>query len=112
MEALLLTTANYWKEIDQHMTDKLIPTDLGMCLRALIGSHLHVTIPPEALPRLVQFAKDYLADGIVLRNHLMQDEPYDIMVFVPDNGQKEKLRSFFRLIPRWRGGRLRYLTEI
>ncbi len=109
--SLKLTTWAYWEELDELMEDDRIQVELGMCLRALISSHINKTIPPEASSTLVQIAKNHLAGGIILSDSA-GEQFYDLMVFVPDAGGEATRRSFFRLIPKYPGGRFKYLNDI
>lgn len=108
---LRLTTLNYWQELEGLRTTLPMPTTLVDCLKELVSSHVHATIGPEATSRLIEQAKHYLNDGILLSDAI-GDWLYDVMVFVPNVGEVTATRSFFRLIRKWPGGRLKYLGDI
>ncbi len=111
---LKLSVFNYWQEIEVLIEQRTLPQELGTCLRSLISSHVHKTIPPEAKPHLVTYASVYLPDGIEfsgVAGHEMCGL-YDVMVFVPDFGKELKLRAFFYLVRKWPGGQLKYSRDV
>lgn len=106
-----LTASNWWQELEQLHTTRSMPAHLVDCLKELVSSHLHSMIGPEATPRLIALAKNYLDSGILLSDSA-GDYLYDVMVWVPNPDKVEYKRSFFRLVPKWSDGRLKYLYEI
>ncbi len=106
-----LTTTNYWQQLEGLRATQGVPVTLVDCLKGLVASHLHATIGPEATSRLIEQAKHYLKDGILLSDSV-GDWLYDVMVFVPNGEEKTATRSFFRLIRKWPGGQLKYLEDI
>ncbi len=106
---LKLTVSEWWRELDRLIKDGTIPTELGMCLKSLVGAHFTKSIPPAASHHLVELAKIHLGGGIELSDSAL-DKLYDVMVFVPDD--KEINRSFFLLVPKYPGGQLTYLQDV
>ena len=104
---LELTLDRYWEELEKLGKIGIIPPELGMMLKALVTTHLRETIPPEATRYLTTLAMSHLQGGIQLDDHL-----YDVAVFVPNSGDKVATRSFFKLIPKYPGGWLKYLKDI
>lgn len=101
-KTIILSKDNWWSELADL---KELPGDLMMMLRGLVGATLTNCITPAATPHLILLAKKYLSDGISI-----DDRPYDIMVYVPDD--IEKGRHFFALIPAWPNGELKRLSEL
>jgi len=108
---LLLHFSSYWSDLEQLARERKLPRDLVDCLMALINSHNHNTIGPEAKPHLIGEAKKYLQGGILLIR-INEEMFYDVMVFVPNKNQEVTKRFFFKLMPKCKGGQFRHLKEL
>lgn len=106
-----LSSSDYWMEIEELTKTGKIPQELGGILKSVVNSHMNKTISCTANRRLIDLAKKYLTAGIKLR-HSDRDRFYNMMVFVPNIESSEVRRSFFLLVPKYNGGRLKYLDEI
>ncbi|MFA6270054.1 MAG: hypothetical protein WC657_02485 [Candidatus Paceibacterota bacterium] len=109
--SIYLTVANNWQELEEMATNGKLPIPLADCLKALVVSERLSVISPEAKPELIRLAKAHLANGIVLSDSAT-DQFFDIVVFVPDPGQEKNCRSFFKLIPKYPGGKFKYLENL
>ena len=111
-----LSSSNYWMEIEEFTKTGKIPQELGDILKAVVNSHIKETIPCIASRRLIDLAKKYLMDGIKVKysdmDRFYNIRFYNMMVFVPNIEEGEVLRSFFLLVPKYNGGKLKYLDEI
>ena len=107
LRSLRLTFTHNWNELEAMVTAGTLPAALADCLKSLISAEQHDAIGPDATPHLVQLANEHLSHGITLTDAEGRDRLYDVMVFVPDEGRMN-LRSFFRLVPRYSGGQLKY----
>lgn len=105
--SIYLTYSNYRQELIRFWRSFGMPRDLIDCLIELVSSHIHSLTPPEATPQLIELAKRFLRNGIVLADSYSKTT-YDVMVFVPNPGEEKGTRSFFRLIRKWPGGELKY----
>ncbi len=108
-----LSTANFWQELEQLRFDIGMPVSLVDCLKELVSSHIHSMISPEATPTLINWAKRFLNDGILLSDS-SSDRMYGVMVFVPNPDGEDRVlrRSFFKLVPKYPRGELKYLKDL
>jgi hypothetical protein len=111
LSPLKLTTADYWQELEKLAKEGTLPRVLAICLKSLVCSHINKSIPPQADPYTTRLAKGYLVGGIMISDSA-GDSLYDVMVFVPNPEEERTKRSFFRLVYKGNGGRLKYLDEI
>ena len=105
--SIRLTQGRYWYEIDDLETKGEIPVELGLMLKALIGTFFARAITPEATTHLIGLAKRYLTGGIEFTD---RNAAYDIVCFKPEN--IENGRAFFYFAQRHPGGRFHYLEEM
>lgn len=94
---MIRLTKDYWQEINQ--------AKLPGVLKAIIGAHMHNSIPPTAfdseIPEVWQATQGEVEfDGT----------PYTIVVFVPDD--PETHRRFFTLVKKYPGGKLTSLGDV
>jgi hypothetical protein len=108
---IVLSSSDYWMEIEELTKTGKIPRELGGLLKGVINSHMNETIPCTATPRLIKMMKRHLMGGVRLI-YSDRDRFYNVMVFVPNAESSEVCRSFFLLVPKYNGGRLKYLDEI
>jgi len=106
-----LTVAGYWDELEELSKKGTIPAPLAACLKSLINSQCHATITTTATEELVRLVREHLPNGIMLSDPL-HEVLYDVMVFVPDGGQESQRRSFFRLMPKYPGGKFKYVKDL
>ena len=98
-EPLRLTRVGYWQELEELTKKGSLPPEIGMLLKGLISAHFKKAIPPGADTRTIMLAKEYLSGGIVMIDSPIES-PYDVIVFRPDSGNEERLRTFFCLVPK------------
>jgi hypothetical protein len=106
-----ITRACWWQDLEALRTTIGMPEALVGCLKELVSSHINNVVPPDATPHLVRLAKMYLNDGVKISDSA-GDMLYDVVVFVPDPDKTERLRTFFRLIPKCRGGSFKHLKDV
>lgn len=106
-----LSSSDYCMEIEQLTKTGKIPQELGGLLKAVVNSHLNEAISCVATHYHIGLAKKYLTEGIKLR-YSDRDRAYNMMVFIPNSESSEVCRSFFLLVPKYNGGKLKYLDEI
>jgi hypothetical protein len=103
---LVLTKNGWWQELEALINSQILPRQLAMDLRELVDSYYCNHIPPEATDTAIKLAKEHLSEGII-----MNDTPYDVIVFVPDPDNKEG-RRFFSLQKKFPRGTFKKLEEI
>jgi hypothetical protein len=119
--SIRLTTTGNWQELEDMVTRKELPAALADCLKELIACERHGAITPEAKPHLIQLVKEYLPNGIQLSQSMLEPGGlYDVVVWVPHNkvisvpntDQLIEFRSFFKLVPKYPNGELRYPKDL
>lgn len=83
------------------------PGELVAMVRGLVSATTHHMITPAASPHLIGLAKVHLANPIALG-----EKVYSLAVYVPDQGEEERRRTFFVLIPSYPGGKIKRLEEL
>lgn len=105
---LRLSVGNYWQELERMGQCGQLPRGLAEEMKALVSSFLHNTISSQVSSDAIVAAKEYLRAGIVLIDGEVENR-YTIMVFVPNEGKEQEVRTFFCLVPGYQNGKLRYL---
>lgn len=87
---IILTRQNYWKELE---TSNL-PAVVKDCLKGLINSHIHNTIPPQWKAREAPAIVEAEAEVIILQDD-KKSETLAVMHFIP--ADPETHREFLYL---------------
>jgi hypothetical protein len=108
---LVLTIFDYTPQLDTLEKAGKLPAELVQMLKSLLMAHVMKGTPPEANPREVQLAKEYLQGGIELTSSATTTL-YDVVVWTPNVEHRNSLRPRFRLINKFANGQMIYLHDL
>jgi hypothetical protein len=103
MNEIKLPEANWQSDIEDK---KELPKEAQVLLDSILVRYNNHTPGVTATPELIELAKKYFSQGVS-----MGSQKFDITVYEPE--EKSMVgRAFFALVPKWQGGKLKYLSEV
>ncbi len=110
---LTLNAPGFDTELSGLADQGVLPQDLTDFLKSIVFAHVTHGQLVKTESDVIKLVREHLLDGIIIFTSTGKDEGhYDIGVYVPDGSSGRETRSFFYLIPRRSGMKLKYLTDL